>query len=224
MNWFLKSFTYSIGKKLIMGATGLFFVIFLIEHVAGNFLLFLDDGGKEYNLYSHTLTHNVIVGPIIKLVEILLFASFIIHAIDGFSLWIQNRQARPQGYIVKDRNKNSQWTSRNMIVSGSVILIFLVIHLKTFFYPYRVTETIPNLYQEVYRVFQNPYYAGFYVFAMVFLAFHIQHGFSSAFQTLGMRSPKYFPFLKTLGLILSIVICAGFAAQPIYFLFYDQLH
>jgi succinate dehydrogenase / fumarate reductase cytochrome b subunit len=224
MNWFFKSFTYSVGKKMLMGVTGLFFLLFLLEHVAGNFLLFADDGGAEYNLYSHTLTHNVIIGPIIKLVEILLFLSFLVHIIDGTTLWIQNRKSRPNGYVVKKRSQNSQWTSRNMMLSGAIIFIFLVIHLGTFFVPYRFTDDVPNLYQRVHDEFQSPLFTGFYVFAMVFLALHLQHGFSSAFQTLGMRNPKYFPFLKKLGLVLSIVISAGFAAQPLYFLFYDQLH
>jgi succinate dehydrogenase / fumarate reductase, cytochrome b subunit len=224
MNWFFKTFTYSIGKKLIMGATGLFFVLFLIEHVAANFLLFNDDGGVEYNLYSHTLTHNVIIGPIMKLIEIVLFASFIIHIIDGTTLWIQNRRARGQGYVMQRKSQSSQWTSRNMMLTGAIIFIFLVIHLSTFFYPYRFTDSVPNLYDRVKEEFSSPLFTGFYVFAMVFLAFHLQHGFSSAFQTLGMRNPKYFPFLKKLGLVLSILICAGFAAQPLYFLFFDQLH
>src|ERR1700744_1822124 len=128
-----------------MGATGLYFVIFLIEHVAGNFLLFNNDGGAEYNLYSHTLTHDVIVGPIIKIVEILLFTSFIIHIIDGTTLWIHNRKSRPAGYVVKKRSQNSKWTSRNMMLSGSILFIFLVIHLGTFFVPYRFTDSVPNL-------------------------------------------------------------------------------
>jgi len=207
-----------------MGVTGLFFVFFLIEHVAGNFLLFADDDGKEYNLYSHTLTHNVIIGPIIKIVEILLFTSFIVHIIDGTTLWIKNRRSRPKGYAVNKRSQNSQWTSRNMMLTGTILFIFLVIHLGTFFVPYRFTDNVPDLYKRVYTEFQNPWFVGFYVFAMVFLSFHLQHGFSSAFQTLGLRNPKYFPFLKKLGLFLSIVICAGFAAQPLYFLFYEQLH
>lgn len=224
MNWFLKTFSYSIGRKLIMAATGLFFVIFLLEHVAGNFLLFNNDGGAEYNLYSHTLTHNVIVGPIIKLVEIFLFASFLFHALDGTMLWIKNRRSRPVGYSVNRKKQNSSWNSRNMMLTGAVLFIFLVIHLGTFFYPYRVTESVTNLYMRVHDEFQNPWFTGFYVFSMVLLAMHLQHGFSSAFQTLGMRNHKYFPFIQKLGWILSIVVCAGFASQPLYFLFFDQLH
>ena len=224
MNWFLKTFSYSIGRKLIMGFTGLFFVIFLLEHVAGNFLLFNNDGGAEYNLYSHTLTHDVVVGPIIKIVEILLFSSFIFHIVDGTILWIKNRRSRPQGYAVNRRNQNSKWTSRNMMLSGAILFIFLVIHLSTFFIPYRFTDSVPNLYQRVHDEFQSPLFTGFYVFSMVFLAFHINHGFASAFQTLGMRNFKYYPFIEKLGVILSILISAGFASQPLYFLFFDQLH
>src|SRR5438309_9327923 len=118
MNWFLKTFTYSIGKKLIMSLTGLFFIIFLIEHVAGNFLLFADDGGVEYNLYSHTLTHNVIIGPIIKVIEVFLFGGFIFHIVDGTVLWIQNRRSRPQGYEMRRPGETSLWTSRNMMLTG----------------------------------------------------------------------------------------------------------
>jgi succinate dehydrogenase / fumarate reductase, cytochrome b subunit len=225
MNWFLKTFTYGVGKKLIMGATGLFFVIFLIEHAAGNFLLFANDNGKEYNLYSHTLTHNVIIGPIVKLIEIFLFSSFIFHIVYGILLWVQNKRSRSIQYIVNKPNQNSQWTSRNMMLSGAIIFLFLVIHLGTFFIPYRFTDNIPDLYQKVYNEFKNPWFTGFYVFAMVFLCLHLQHGFFSAFQTLGLRTNrKYIPFLKIFGLIFSIVICASFASQPLYFLFFDTLH
>ncbi len=224
MNWFLKTFSYSIGRKLIMGFTGLFFVVFLLEHVAGNFLLFNNDSGAEYNLYSHTLTHNVIVGPIIKIIEILLFTSFIFHIVDGTILWVRNRKSRPQGYIVNNQNKRSKWNSRNMMLSGAIIFIFLIVHLSTFFIPYRFTDTVPNLYLRVYNEFQSPWFTGFYVFSMVFLAFHLEHGFASAFQTLGLRNHKYYPFIQKLGLVLAIVICAGFASQPLYFLFFDQLH
>jgi succinate dehydrogenase / fumarate reductase cytochrome b subunit len=223
MNWFTRNFSLSIGKKILMGSTGLFFVLFLIEHVTGNFLLFANDGGVAYNEYSHSLTHNHIIAPIIFLVEILLFSSFILHAIDGTVLYFQNRARRGSvDYIVKRRSQNSMWTSRNMMITGSVILLFLIIHLKTFFVPYRFTNSVPNLYNEVVRVFQSPLYVGFYVFSMVLLALHLQHGFSSAFQTLGMRHPKYFPFLKVFGLLLTIVICGGFAAQPLYFLLFHH--
>ena len=219
MSWFTQTFKYSVGKKLLMGSTGLFFVIFLLEHVAGNFLLFNDDNGAAYNEYSHTLTHNHVIAPIIMLVEILLFSSFIIHIIDGTALWLQNRKARPVGYVKNGKSENSRWVSRNMMLGGLVLFFFLIIHLKTFFIPYRFTNSIPSLYAKVAEAFKSPLYAGFYVFSMIMLSLHLNHGFASAFQSLGMRNAKYYPLIKTLGLILSIVVCAGFAAQPLYFLF-----
>jgi succinate dehydrogenase / fumarate reductase cytochrome b subunit len=209
-----------------MSLTGIFLVLFLIEHVFGNFFLFVDSTGVAYDEYSHNMTHNIFI----QIVEIILFLSFIFHIIDGTMLWMKNRASRPVGYAVSRRSQNSFWTSRNMIISGSIIFLFLIIHLKTFFFPYRFDINSiqkyngqPSIYHEVKYVFQHSIaYASFYVFAMILLCLHLHHGFSSAFQTIGMRHPKYYPFLKAFGLVLSIVICAGFAAQPIYFLLINK--
>jgi succinate dehydrogenase / fumarate reductase cytochrome b subunit len=216
MNWFLKSFTYSIGKKIIMSLTGLFLVAFIIEHVAGNFLLFAGDKGKAYNEYSHFMSHN----PLINIVEIILFASLIFHAIDGIILWSQNRRARPQGYVVDKGSPGTFWNARNMIITGSLVLLFLLVHLGTFFVPYRIAGTVPDLFEKVHEEFKNPFFAGFYVFSMIMLALHLHHGFASAFQTIGFRSPKYHGAIKFLSVFLSIVVCAGFASQPLYFLLF----
>lgn len=213
MNWFTRTFTYSIGKKIIMALTGLFLVVFLIEHVAGNFLLFANDGGTAYNAYSHTMTNS----PFVRVVEVFLFLSFLFHAVDGLILWRQNKASRPQGYAVKKASPGTKWASRNMVLAGVVILVFLVIHLATFFVPYRITGNIPNLYNRVEEVFRSPLYSGFYVFCMFFLGQHLWHGFASAFQTIGVRHPKYYPFLRGTGLFISLALSLGFAAQPVYF-------
>src|ERR1700722_20201318 len=97
MNWFFKSFTYSIGKKIIMALTGLFLVTFLIEHVSGNFLLFANDNGESFNDYSHTLSHNIFI----QIIEYVLFGSIIFHFIDGLLLWAQNRGKRPVQYAAR---------------------------------------------------------------------------------------------------------------------------
>jgi succinate dehydrogenase / fumarate reductase, cytochrome b subunit len=216
MNWFLRSFTYSIGKKIIMSLTGLFLVAFVIEHVSANFLLFAGDKGVAYNEYSHFMSSNIFI----RIIEIFLFASFIFHAIDGIILWRQNSSARGQGYAVDKGSPGTFWTSRNMIITGSLVLLFLLIHLGTFFVPYRFTNNVPDLFDRVRVEFQNPFFTGFYVFSMIMLALHLHHGFASAFQTIGLRSPKYYPAIKFLSVFLSIVICAGFASQPLYFLLF----
>ena len=106
-----------------------------------------------------------------------------------------------------------------MIQSGSVIFIFLVIHLRSFFVYYRLENPDDNMYQGVVKAFENPLYSWFYIIAMILLAFHLVHAFQSAFQTLGLRHNKYTPFIKSFGVIFSILLCAGFALIPVYFLY-----
>ncbi|MCX6350780.1 MAG: succinate dehydrogenase cytochrome b subunit [Bacteroidetes bacterium] len=213
MNWFKRTFSYSIGKKLIMSLTGLFLVIYLIEHAIGNSLLFLGDGGETFNEFSHYMAGN----PIIRVIEIILFAGILFHVFDGFYLWFQNRGARPIKYDAHKHHDKVAWSSRNMIVSGSIVLIFLIVHLKTFFYPYRIVHSVPDLYQATVDAFSSTTYSAFYVFAMVLLGLHLHHGFASAFQTLGMRHPNYYGMIKMLGMILAVGLSGIFAAMPIYF-------
>ncbi|MDQ3073001.1 MAG: succinate dehydrogenase cytochrome b subunit [Bacteroidota bacterium] len=216
MNWFLKTFTYSIGKKIIMSLTGLFLVIFLIAHLASNLLLFVNDGGLAFNENSHYLTQNIFI----RIVEILMFLSFFFHIIDGVALTIQNRRARKVRYAVSNSNANSMWSARNMIISGIVVFAFLIVHLKTFFVPYRISglEDGVTLYDITKAAFENPWYSLFYIIAMALLGMHLHHGFASGFQTIGLRHPKYYSMIKQGGVILSVIICATFAAIPIYFL------
>lgn len=201
-----------------MSATGLFLLLFLIVHVSGNFALFKGDGGVAFNEYSHFMTHN----PLIMIVEIGTFLFFFIHIIDGIMLWLKNRSSRPTRYVMNKSSKNTMWTARNMIISGSLILLFLIIHLKTFFVPYRIQGTVPNLFELTRDAFYNPWYSGFYVICMVLLGLHLHHGIASAFQTLGLRHPNYYSFIKGLSVFLSVFISAGFASMPLYFLF-DKL-
>lgn len=214
MNWFFRTFSYTVGRKLIMAATGLFLVLYLIEHLIGNLLLLIPDNGDVYNAYSHFMVNNIFI----RVVEVLLFLSFAFHIVDGIGLYLRNKKSRPVKYKVNNPSANSFWSSRNMAITGSIIFIFLIIHLKDFFFSYRVSGTVTNLYEEAVRAFSNPYYSIFYVIAMILIGLHLHHGFSSAFQTLGMRHPKYYPFLRGLGVFLAVVISVGFSIIPIFFL------
>jgi succinate dehydrogenase / fumarate reductase cytochrome b subunit len=215
MNWFLRTFSYSVGKKLIMSLTGLFLVIYLIEHVIGNLLLLKGDGGDSFRDYSHFMVNN----PFIRVIEIVLFICFIFHIIDGLYLFFRNRKARPNRYVVNNPNANSAWSSRNMAVTGTVIFLFLIIHLRQFFLPYRIIDHNTDLYQVAIDTFRNPYYSIFYVIAMILIGFHLHHGFRSAFQTVGARSPKYYPFIRGVGYFLAIMLPLLFSIIPLYFLF-----
>ena len=117
-----------------MALTGLFLCLFLLEHLYGNLLLYKLDGGESFNEFSHFMAGNMII----RTIEIGLFAGILIHAIDGLFLTFSNKKARPVGYAVNHQSKNSSWFSRNMGLTGSVIFVFLVIHMKTFFVPHRI--------------------------------------------------------------------------------------
>ncbi|RYD78954.1 MAG: succinate dehydrogenase cytochrome b subunit [Sphingobacteriales bacterium] len=218
MNWFTRTFTYSIGKKIIMALTGIFLVTFLIEHLVGNLLLLAGDEGVAYAEYSHWAVNN----PFIRTVEIVLVFGFLFHIVDGIILTLQNKKARGSGYVVNRRP--SSYTSRNMIISGLVLLAFLGIHLASFFWPYRVSDVgHTDLFQVAVHKFKNPLFCGFYILSFILLGMHLWHGFSSAFQTIGMRHPKYYPAVKGLGYILAIGLPLGFAVIALYFLLIYQI-
>ncbi len=218
MGWFIKFIDSSVGKKLVMALTGLFLYLFLIEHLIANLLLLNNDNGNAYTIYAEVLgsAYNI---PL-RVIEVGLFICIIYHAVNGLRLWMSNNNAKGQPYLVNRASENSTFFSRFMFWSGTVVFVFLVIHLKSFFVNYRLATPEGTMYDGVVKTFLNPWYSGFYIFAFVLLAFHLVHGFQSAFQTLGLRHNKYTPFIKSFGVGFSILICAGFAIVPIYFLFF----
>ncbi|MBI2967340.1 MAG: succinate dehydrogenase cytochrome b subunit [Bacteroidetes bacterium] len=218
----IKQFLYSsVGTKAVMALTGLFLSIFLIEHLYGNLLLFYNDGGNAFIEYSHTLVHSLFI----RIVEIFLFASLIAHVAQAIRITRQNSEVRPVKYSVYKVKETSTWFSRNMGITGSVILFFIVVHLWQFFVPYRITGTVGgegqvNVAQEVKEAFQNGWYAALYLVSVAFLAFHLNHGFQSSFRTLGLNNRKYENVISLAGSIFAFVIVgAGFASFPILFYF-----
>jgi succinate dehydrogenase / fumarate reductase cytochrome b subunit len=209
----------SIGKKVLMSLTGLFLCTFLIEHFVGNLLLFKDDGGKAYEAYTELLVHN----PVIRFIEIFLFIGILLHAFLGVVVWWKNRTSRSQGYVEFRLKDNTPLASRITIWTGSVIFIFLVIHLNSFFVPSRLTGSSVPLYDLVAQAFQSPLYDGFYVVALILLGYHLKHGFQSGFQTLGLLNKKYSTLVELFGMIFWLIIPLGFACMPIYFLLMHKL-
>lgn len=211
MNAFLQFYNSSLGKKVIMSLTGLFLCSFLIEHMVGNLLLFR--GQAVYDAYTEFMAGN----PIIRIIEIGLFVVLIFHPLVGALLWLQNRRARPQGYELYKLSENAPLASRITMLSGSIIFLFLVVHLRTFFVPLRFGDGHPSPYMLVQEAFSSPYYSGFYLVALVLLAYHLRHGFQAAFQSLGLRTRKYAPLLDVIAIIFWLIIPLGFATMPIYF-------
>lgn len=202
----LKLLSSLIGRKVAMALTGFILYGFLMGHLAGNILLFKKDGGQAFNAYSQFLRNHPLLVP----VELLLLAVFILHIYLSISVTYANLRARPVGYQVRSRSVGERtWASSTMIFSGTLILIFVVIHLKTFKYGDLRSGT---LYDLVSATFHKTGYLVWYVFAMLVLGFHLFHAFQSAFQTLGLNSQK----LKRTGIFLSLVLALSFGFIPIY--------
>jgi succinate dehydrogenase / fumarate reductase cytochrome b subunit len=211
-------FGSSIGKKFLVALTGLFLCSYLVVHVAGNLLLFKQDGGKSFDEYAEFLPSLLIV----RLIEWGLFAAFAAHIAGGTAVWWKNRRARPARYEKNAASDTSALTSRTMFVTGSIVFIFLVLHLRTFWVPARFAHDAGpgpfSMYAIVVEAFSSPVYAVFYVAAMGLLAFHLRHGFQSAFQTFGLREGAWARLIQAVAVLFWLVIPALFAAMPIYFL------
>lgn len=221
MKWFLDMFSSTLGRKLVMALTGLFLITFLLVHLIGNLQLLKHDEGHAFNVYAEFMSTN----PLIQTISKGNFALILVHVIWSLLLSIKNRKARgPAGYKVSS-SASSIWSSRNMGILGTIILVFLVIHLKDFWaqmhYGGIATveydgKVVRNIYIVVVDWFSKGWYVGLYVFCMIAVGFHLWHGFTSAFQTLGMSHMKYNPLISFVGKAFSIIVPALFALIPIW--------
>lgn len=137
-------FSSSLGKKVIMALTGLFLCSFLIIHMVGNLQLFKNDGGLAFNVYAVFMTTN----PLIKTVSYLLYAAILYHAFKGIYLAYENRKARPVGYAGGSSGSSSSWASRNMGILGTIILVFVVVHMSDFWFEYKFGHVPYTQYTE----------------------------------------------------------------------------
>lgn len=210
-----KLFKTSIGKKILMGLTGLFLISFLALHCGINSLVFFNDGGHRFNEAAEFMGTNWLI----RTMEVVLMIGLVAHVIDGLLLWAENNKARPVKYAYTQASANSKWYSRSMGLLGTLLLIFLILHLKHFWIVSRFTDEITSgrqtLYAEMKEVFQSLWVVIVYVLAMFSLAYHLMHGFASAFQTLGLNHKKYTPAIKAIGFGFSIIIPFIFAIMPI---------
>lgn len=266
----------SLAKKYWMALTGLFLCLFLSGHLAGNLQLLVPNNALSFNKYALFMTSN----PAVKILSYLTYISILFHAIDGIMLAFQNKAARPIGYAKNNPSANSPWASRNMAVLGTIILVFIVTHMVSFwarmhfdekmplqtmtitaqgqsqefylttdggylpktqvdqkmivikdrtdFYDAGANVKIKEGYKDLYKItiefFKQPryglLYTILYVLSMIVLSFHLLHGFSSAFQTMGLNNPKYTPVIKAFGKGFAIVVPLLFAVIPMYIHFF----
>lgn len=217
-------FKSSITKKYWMALTGIFLISFLLVHCAVNATIFFGDGGKTFNLWAHFMGTNIII----RTMEIGLFLGLLVHIIDGLMVTFQNRAARPVRYAKEKASVSSSWYSRSMALLGTLILLFIIIHLYHFWFRTRITgltiepaemhignRMYENLFGEMMFVFSHLWVVIVYVLGCISLFWHLLHGFKSAFQSLGLNHTKYKNAIALAGDAFSVIIPAVFAAMPI---------
>jgi succinate dehydrogenase / fumarate reductase cytochrome b subunit len=191
-----ETFTSSVGKKLVMAFTGLFLILFLIVHVSLNACIWANDGGEMFNRAAHFMGANIVP----RILEIGLFIGLLLHIIQGYMLTVQNRSKRSIGYAVSYK-EGSKWYSRSMAILGTLLLLFLILHLSNFWLPNRSSQGLHlsgeiDLYAKMRDTFSGR--DGItvatifvYVLGCLALGYHLAHGFQSAFKTMGVHNKKY---------------------------------
>jgi len=213
---------YLFYRKSLIALTGLFLCVFLVVHLSANAILLLpnDIASELYNSYSHALREN----PLITVVAYVLYISIILHAVVALLITLHNKKAKPSKYIMDKSQQNSTWYSRNMGILGTLILIFIIIHLANFWARIKlgIGEDVPidqNGYKDVfsvtYELFQNIWFVLFYSLLSIPLAFHLYHGLKSGFKTLGFYHKRGLRILAKVSLIYALVMGIGFGVIPI---------
>nr|WP_299170763.1 succinate dehydrogenase cytochrome b subunit [uncultured Allomuricauda sp.] len=208
-------------RKTIIAGTGLFLCIFLVVHLSANCILLLPEETARglYNSYSTTLRES----PLIKIVAYLLYLSIILHVVYALLITLRNRKAKPQKYVMNNSKENSTWTSQNMGLIGTMILLFIVVHLANFWARIKLgmgdavgLDAAGNVdvYEVTSSLFHNIYYVIFYTVLAIPLALHLYHGFKSAFKSLGFYHQKGLRIVAKIALVYAIIMGVGFGIIP----------
>lgn len=209
----------SLAKKYWMAATGLFLCVFLVGHLVGNLQLLIpgEEALIQFNDYAQFMTSN----PIIKILSYVTYFSILFHAVDGLILVFKNKKARSTKYIYNKSNVNSTWASRNMGLLGAILLFFIIVHMRSFWYEMHF-GSLPldlngnkDLYSITVAAFNQLWYVILYVVCMIAVALHLSHGFASAFQSIGASHSKYTPLLQKIGFTFGVLIPFLFAVIPV---------
>ena len=209
-----------------MALTGIFLILFLVVHAGVNALVWANDGGEMFNRAANFLGANVIP----RILEVGLFLFFILHIVQGYVLEAENRTRRSVGYAIDYGNRGSRWYSRSMGLLGTLILLFLIIHLVDFWIPSRFgtmpeatinegTKHVHNLFVLMQVRFQELWVVIIYVLGCISLAYHLLHGFYSAFKTIGVYNKRYLILVRWTGYAFAIIVSFVFAMMPISFYF-----
>jgi succinate dehydrogenase / fumarate reductase cytochrome b subunit len=202
----------AIGKKIVMGVTGLIGIGFVILHMAGNLLAFR--GQEAINAYAHFLAST---GELLWLLRIVLIVAVILHVVAAYQLTMQNRAARPVGYVNREPQVTT-WAARTMRWGGVLLLVFIVLHILHFTNPGWRPEGVfdkTDVYTNIVMSFRIWWITLFYVASMIALGLHLYHGAWSSVRSVGAAQPKPRPMHRTVALVVSLVLWLGFTAVPV---------
>ena len=210
MGWFTRTTEASVGKKGIMAVTGVILFLFVFVHMLGNTHLWEGDKKSGLTAMDHYAEILRTFPGVLWAFRAVMLAAALLHVVTGVRLWLENRKARPEGYACMKTVKAS-FASRTMIWSGAIVMSFIVYHLLNLTVgtvgPVSMEEGPTMVFDNVVHSFQNPAISAIYILGMVLLFFHLSHGISSLFQTLGFRHPKYMVAVERGGTLLALVIC-----------------
>lgn len=212
----------SIGKKYLMGISGVVWAGFVLGHMLGNLLIFV--GPDAYNSYGHAITS----GAILYITEVVLILALITHVGLAIRLTLENNKAKKSRYAVTPKKeKGGSLASRTMGFQGSLILFFIITHLITFKYGAHYITTVKgvemrDLHKLIVEIFSQPAAVGWYLVALVILGFHLSHGVGSIFQSFGLKTDEHAPLIKKLSCAYAVIVVAGFISQPLYVYFFAR--
>jgi succinate dehydrogenase / fumarate reductase, cytochrome b subunit len=208
MNWVMRTFSTSVGKKQLMAVTGLLFLLFLISHLLGNLSIY--GGPAAFVSYAE---HLHALGKLLVAAEIGMVIALLVHLTTALVLFFENRRARPVKYAVDKGGGGRTLSSQTMPYTGLLILGFLGVHLATFSH-HLVDQSTRNIFQIAAAVFSKPVFLAIYVMGVIIVAFHVRHGLWSAFQTVGASHPKYMPAIQKLSIVFAVIVAIGFGSLP----------
>ncbi|WP_185860602.1 succinate dehydrogenase cytochrome b subunit [Blattabacterium cuenoti] len=211
-------FQSSIGKKVVMATTGIFLMIFLLLHLSVN--LFLFSGEKAFNEAVFFMRKNIFI----RMMEYVLAVGFFIHILLGVQLHLTNKKIKGEIDYAMNSYLTTSFSSRTMVYTGILILCFLGLHLINFMIPMKYSDPrhLISDYDIVVTLFKNPYYTFIYVFSFFILGIHLNHGFQSSFQSLGLSNKKRLVWIQRFGFVYFWFICSGFSIIAIWFFFNDN--
>ncbi len=218
MNWLTTALSSSVGRKYVMGLTGLFLCLFLVIHLSGNLLLYV--GADAYDHYAHALHEQK---GFLLLSQVLLYGAFFLHIYLAFTLSATNVTSRFKSYKTRASKRDDRVIAAMfapeawMFRSGAIVLLFLIVHLTDFKFEigWDVLESEPSRYAKAGIILRDVWRAAIYILGSLVLGVHVSHGFASAFQSLGLNHPKYTPCIKWCSIAFGWIVAIGFASFPI---------